>query len=434
MVNKLDILPTILNRTFHPVGQGSFYSENFEWHGRCFTMVYDCGATNTNTPPESLCKDVRQSFHEDRYDEQGRLKVDILFLSHFHNDHLNGVSLLAPKIVVCPFISDEDILMLQVLNHFQSEWNIEAMRNPAILFDNGTRIIQVDLMDQEPSFEGSNRILSVNDLPSSIPSGSRIGLRSAGVNLSYKWCFIPYNFHYRERIDEFKRLLSDGIPGKFPGGLAFEDLESNPAEFILKNRKVLRQICDTFTGRTNDQSLLLYSGPADIALEMEYVGNSTVYDEELRDYWYDSAVVRNMLRCFPEIYHSRFIFKLGFKQRNNRPAIIYYGDITLREQLVRSLTSGLNVKMKNVGTIQLPHHGSDRSFHVSVLSYYRFWDRLEYPEHSILYIMSAGSKSKTHPGKTVISKLSHSKQAYTVVKENRLTALTECWSLRHANN
>ncbi len=34
----------IMQRTFHAVGQGAFYTEVFDdIHRSCYTMVYDCG-------------------------------------------------------------------------------------------------------------------------------------------------------------------------------------------------------------------------------------------------------------------------------------------------------------------------------------------------------------------------------------------------------
>lgn len=424
-----------VTRTFHPVGQGAFYSERINAYGRSFLIVYDCGATNANTPPKSLCKEVFEAFHEDRYDERGRLMVDVLFISHFHNDHLNGIPLLAPEKVICPYVSDEDILIFQVLNHFSPEWNVEAMRNPGILFDNDTRIIRVAPTDEEQMYDENNRILNLNDLSSEIPSGTRIGVRPAWMNCLYEWCFIPFNFHYKEREREFKRLLSDGIPGNFEGGLEFEDLEKDPADFINKNRKPLRQICDIFSGKTNDQSLLLYSGPTGESLEMEYVGSSLGYYQELirhiQQHWYYEPEIIRWISHHTDMSQFRHVLSLNLSQRKEHPAAIYYGDITLRGRLVRSLTRRLKDYMKFVGTIQLPHHGSDRSFDESVMSDHSNWTEHPYPDNTVLFVMSAGSKSKTHPGKTVVSMLSKSRQAYLVVKENRSSGYAESWSLHH---
>lgn len=394
-----------VTRTFHPVGQGAFYSEMFETSSGKFIMVYDCGATNSKTAPKALCKEIKDSFHEDQYDEKGRLIVDVLFLSHFHNDHLNGVAHLAPKVVICPFVNDDYVLMLQLINHFQSEWNIGAMRDPGSLFSNQPRIMRVSTIDPERSLEETNRPYTLDNLSDTITSGTRIGVKSQTVDLTDIWCFIPFNFHYKERLDEFKKLLEERVTEKCAGGLSFDELKANPTEFIKKHNVTLRTICDTFSGKTNDQSLIVYSGPVD-----------SDYNGIFREY---------------QCYESQGLH-YGRRIHDNMPAAIYYGDITLRETLVKLLTTALASDTKYVGTIQLPHHGSDRSFHESVFYYYDKADR--HPYNRVLYVMSAGSKSKTHPGKNVLLTLRRMHQLHAVVKENRDSSVCECWTIYYEKN
>lgn len=413
-----------VTRTFHPIGEGAFYSECFEHGGERFIMIYDCGSSNSNIPPKSLCKEIKDSFTEDQYDTEGRLIVDILFLSHFHNDHINGLSLLAPRKVVCPLVSDDDILMLQVMDEFQEEWNIAAMRNPAILFSNNPIIIRVDPLGPEESFEVRGQIVNDDSLSNRIQSGTKIAFNHPSANLTGLWCFIPYNFHYQGRLEEFKEKLSDS-------GLAYEDLKNDPSAFIKIHKQILKQICNSFTGKTNDQSLILYSGPAAASTRIMYLGNDYAscnryckFLKELNDIepWLFEYLVRD---C---IFNHKKYFRLFHRYRIlEKPAIIYYGDITLREKLVSSLTYGLISHMSYVGTIQLPHHGSDRSFHESVLYYYLYGRRQEYDKFSVLYVMSAGSKSKTHPGKNVLTTLSYTPQMYGVVTDKRASSITERW-------
>lgn len=41
-----------MNRTFHPVGHGAFYTEEFKSNAIKYTMVYDCGGTKINDKVE----------------------------------------------------------------------------------------------------------------------------------------------------------------------------------------------------------------------------------------------------------------------------------------------------------------------------------------------------------------------------------------------
>ena len=62
-----------LERTFHPVGQGAFFTECFESdRGDTFNVVYDCG---TNSPKEILGNAVLQAFAQ-------CVPVDVVFVSH----------------------------------------------------------------------------------------------------------------------------------------------------------------------------------------------------------------------------------------------------------------------------------------------------------------------------------------------------------------
>ena len=78
-----------LTRTFHPVGQGAFYTERFyDGDKNVFNMVYDCGSS---TKSQYLKNEINDAFK----DGTGKAEIDILFVSHFHNDHVNGIQELA---------------------------------------------------------------------------------------------------------------------------------------------------------------------------------------------------------------------------------------------------------------------------------------------------------------------------------------------------
>lgn len=142
-MSKSTSTPTPLNikmtRTIHPVGQGAFYSETFsnEDNHALFTAVYDCGGKYDAVIRE--IKNWRVS------------AVDILFISHFHCDHINGIKDLIknkavkkvffPHISPCRFLVDymSNIIkdktgacggfLLDILPHFSSTMGYNRPKN-----------------------------------------------------------------------------------------------------------------------------------------------------------------------------------------------------------------------------------------------------------------------------------------------------------------
>ena len=78
-----------VTRTQYPVGQGCFLAGCLEWAGkdglpRTFRYIYDCGST---TGVDSLQDPIMEIA------SQGK-RVDALFVSHLHRDHVNGIDRL----------------------------------------------------------------------------------------------------------------------------------------------------------------------------------------------------------------------------------------------------------------------------------------------------------------------------------------------------
>lgn len=102
-------------REFHPVGQGAFYSETFvnrcRWPGKnTFRMVFDCGNDLRHNN-----KDTKDSV--DNYVEKKlRGEIDLLFISHFHEDHIRYLikykGSYKVKNVVIPSLKEEEKYLL----------------------------------------------------------------------------------------------------------------------------------------------------------------------------------------------------------------------------------------------------------------------------------------------------------------------------------
>lgn len=76
-------------RTIQPVGQGGFYTEIFKSDDpdeKDFCVVYDCGSFTGFEPKRTIPWAI-----PDGQD------IDILFISHFDNDHIKGIKELSKR-------------------------------------------------------------------------------------------------------------------------------------------------------------------------------------------------------------------------------------------------------------------------------------------------------------------------------------------------
>ncbi|MDD4972050.1 MAG: hypothetical protein PHT07_21700 [Paludibacter sp.] len=124
----------MIQRIFHPIGQGAFYSERHDG----FNIVYDCGELYRSKRSERL---VDNSFNLGE-------SIDILFISHFDADHVNRISYLRKfniKKVIMPALHNDEKVFL---NHFYQSIGrneiIPIFENPKSFFGDDTDIIEVN--------------------------------------------------------------------------------------------------------------------------------------------------------------------------------------------------------------------------------------------------------------------------------------------------
>lgn len=97
----------ILHRTLHPSGHGAFFTERIQQPGKDdIIVVYDCGAKDVEER-ELLRKEVDEFFESND-------KIDVLFISHFDSDHVNGIGSLKP------YISDKTKLVMPFSYEYSS--------------------------------------------------------------------------------------------------------------------------------------------------------------------------------------------------------------------------------------------------------------------------------------------------------------------------
>ena len=329
-------------RTFHPVGQGAFYSEKFETkNGDTFTIVYDCGSTTL--PKERLDCKIKTAFPKDS-------KIDILFISHFHADHINGIETLKKhckiKTVVLPLLGYETKVLLKVAHYLDQKEEPSSrlpydqfeklIDDPASFFcENGTRIITIAPTKGNISFQKSSPVtIKVTQLP----SGTAL-YPFQGVN----WFFIPFNYQQDKCEDLFVRVIKEE-------DLSLKDIDT--IDKIVIHEQILKKAYASIGGNLNKNSIILFSGGIDVhrfhndrkphSIRSIYFSQGNLHHENIQ-------LNPDDLEYFPH--------------RRSTGGCLYLGEINLNEgNLTEDIKSRLGDFLSSLGTIQVPHDSFKHDF------------------------------------------------------------------------
>lgn len=298
-------------RTFHPVGQGAFYTEKIVTATKTYNIVYDCGSI-TAKELVHLDKQIKGAFAEGE-------DIDLLFISHFHADHINGIGHLKKEYkihkVVLPYLDEKTKVLTRISLTLENE-DVAIIDNPKSYFGENTTIIQVKpISDNTNNRDQTEYTLEELD-DKDIDSGSKIRM---GID----WYYIPYNYELTARSSQFINKLRRL-------GVSIADIKTID-QIISKKEKIVKAY-EEINKKLNPLSLVVYSG-----------NNYT----RLKTY------------CNKHCYRY-------FKSDN--AGCLYLGDIDLNQpNIVDEIKKHLGCLWETVSTIQIPHHGSIENFNDSIL-------------------------------------------------------------------
>lgn len=361
-------MPVEMIRTFHPVGQGAFYSEQWRWSDGRFNVVYDCGTKEA----VQKVQDVVSSAFEDGVD------IDVLFISHFDSDHVSLLPLLKSKHkikkVVLPLLhKNQRLFLLGFYRATLDDASEELLRmiellinDPAIFFDDA-EIVYVRSTDD---IEGEERM--VRDAvgprdedyyhPENVRHDSRRSRYSyhnsfeklevgSDSPFAYWWSYVPYNYDFFRRQGRFLKKLTKWLDDN---GFKMDDM-ANP-DFVINHRRDLKKNVYGGGRTINENSLVVYSG----------------FDRE---------------QC-------RFVRDRSKNAHGwLRSGCVYTGDSDLNKSKIETAFASY---WDFVGTVQVPHHGAKGSFNKSFMRNHR----LRCP----ISVGPAGARHG-HPHSTVIRQI-----------------------------
>lgn len=373
-----------IEREFHPVGHGAFYSERYaykdeEGKTKHINVVYDCGSKSMIANFETV---VDCAFRKGEV-------IDAVFISHLHEDHINGIPRLIKrykvKRIYFPLIMEKelDLLKVRMLIDGVEGFSREFIYSPSKAIKNIVGKNKIKLIGVEEGIiaEGKKDLIEpeekmgyrINeDYDGSIASGSdtfdkRVVFvkkeKGKEKTKELDWMLIPYNFRQRSRVKELEDSLEElGITAA-----KLTQILNHPEQYtdaVDKLKKAYRKV----SGEFNSNSMTLYSGPN---------------NQDIRA-GYDCVIGGGMADCEGDINITRNLAKGNdIKHYCNYIGCLYTGDYNAKKkQEFSELVSKYKEVWKNIGILQVPHHGSSYNFNEGLIN------------PGMICIISAGEKMR----------------------------------------
>lgn len=386
-------------RTFHPVGQGAFYTEQIihaksENKYPIFSAVYDCG-THTSGMDKIITSTIDSIFIN--------RKVNLLFISHFDTDHMNQAYNLDPEYIAIPLLTEQQLEVMEIINTYlppsYPRYDVYAYRHIQDSFEKST-IIYVYPDD----ITGGNieLVRNVNINRDNQYNARTINLRSGGT-ISYQQAeikshptieYIVYQPKWNEYAEQFRQKFEQCFKTNLTAFLQ-NPVKSKFNESLEDLKKIYKEL-----GNKNEHSLVVLSNPS-------VVGEYNVY--------------HNFLTTD---YNSYIACNIVINDNTRTPGCIYFGDSMVKLDWLKDFYHKVDKYIGHVGVLQVPHHGAASSS--GDLIYEK-----SYPFQSPpLCIISAGiSNGYRHPSPTVVHNLLSKGCFVHIVTEQNSSKLSGGWEV-----
>ena len=358
-------------RTIHPVGQGGFYTEIFRDGINDHCIVYDCGSENK----QKLKSAIRSALPDNT-------PIDILFISHFDSDHVNGIKELIKhhtiKCVVMPQLKQfewfyilEDCIKRGIK---ATDEHINNLR---------TAIQDIPIVEVEPSNTESESDQNEDTHFINLDENNGLRIIKSGTKLSndwlgkISWIFMPINNWDALKISQLKKELENllkPISGKTT--IDWSNLSDEIIPMIDQHRQKINNIYKNIFGSANNGSMLLYSGLNDV--------NHQIHSH----LFFNCYRCEHCLRwCGCHYIHL------------DKEACLYTGDANLLDGFqIHNLQKIVVNLIDRIGLMQIPHHGSIKNFS------WQAYSKLSI-EESVLFVSYGTRNRYGHPSTYLIGSL-----------------------------
>ena len=397
-----------VTRIFHPVGQGGFYTESFD---NKRMVVYDCGGSDN----------VKESI-DSLFDRESSPQIEAIFISHLHDDHINGLQYLLDKTsakwLFMPCFSQEIVFETLFYN---------SLQNPNRISINSFVVSLIESARSGQSFMGDTRITTISDessereFPSYSLNGNIPPIIPSGTHLTEDkfWVYIPYNpksqkikfskvdIKYRSTIEQ---IYNETSAEKQANGLA-EFVKNHSVKTCKEIYKAL------FGGIHNSQSMPVFSGI--LPLNNMQLGHPLTpfchFDIDIDCHHHDF-----LGHCFIDWHH--YTPHAYFSSEKIICNFLYTGDYNAqKEENTKAIIKFYKEHQAwdTICGIQIPHHGSKYNYHPALY------------EGRYYAVASAGIRNKYHhPNIDTLTNIAANGCFPFVVTEDGKTAIYQHFNIK----
>ena len=331
-------------RTFHPIGQGGFYTERFNDLPDKPMVVFDCGGKS---------KGFMEKYIDSFLPKDKKVTIEAVFISHLHDDHINGLQHLLDKATVkkifLPQFNSNQLFDIIFYNAARGGKNSNQLVLSLIRSTHsslgGVSIIQVAEAIGDNINQNVYRTIQ-DGISQTIASGTPMELENG-------WVYIPFN--PKSSTPNFNNIGDQSIKQKL------EDLykETN----ICKQAEALAEfvqsqsvkLCKTlyrkmFGGIHNGQSMTLFSGLRNHDSNIEICSHpfTPTCHRSQCPHWCDwfAKLAEHNKDCIPTNF-------------------LYTGDYEAGDSAKMKELSSFYTKIevwKTICGLQIPHHGSRNNY------------------------------------------------------------------------
>lgn len=341
-------------RSFLPIGQGGFAVEQFD--DARHNVVFDCGTSTANgksSARQAIEDQIQQTFDP-------KTKIQKVFISHLHADHINGLPFLlrycrVSKVYLPYLTPSEQVITLILLHDMLNDDNVSARllqhlitRRSLYEDEVDTRVVYV----RPSSSENDRQDESVAD------SGRPIPLDNYINSDADEWWFIPFVFEDAQRSQQFEAILNNcGIGASIQNQILTDSFWSD--------RKLLKLLKDAYKQVVSDMNLttmVVWSGPESGHKQYPCKDNNCI--------------------CLPEKCCRQYY----------EPGCLYTGDYRASDPNEwNALRAAYDHVWSRTGVFTIPHHGSSYNFNPDLVKQYA------------TYIINAGYQNRYgHPHQKVL--------------------------------